>query len=345
MAIATTDAADGEPEAVTAEIIDQVGDDTLPAERDPERWRDGIMHLFERWARGGRGGWSKHTRRAYRRDIEVAIDGDERHDVDGLGPFLDTWTEDDVVEFKLDLFEGYSEATARRRLTALRTFLEYIVDSPGFGLNHNPAANVTGKVSREDDDEDERTEREKERKARETYCPSRKEMHRLIAHASSSRNALLLRMTYRCGLRAAEALRIRWSQLREHSDGEHGVATIHGKGDKGRAVVVPVELWRDLEEWRPEGAGTGDHVFPSREGGAMSRQNFDRILKGTARRAGLESAADISPHSLRHAFATHAYKSGKVGPRELQKQLGHASIETTMRYIHVDSDVCPGDHF
>lgn len=344
MSIARTDAHQDSNEVIDAELVDQA-DGTLPAERDPERWREATMQLFEKWARPERSGWSQHTRRAYRRDIVVALDGDDRHDVDGLGPFIDTWGEDDVVEYKSDLFDSYSDATAKRRLTALRSFLGYVADCPGIGLAHNPAANVSGRVSRADDDEDDRTERERERLARETYCPSRGEMARLIAAASNTRNEMLLRVTYRCGLRAREALRLRWSQLRAHSDGEHGVATIHGKGDKAREVVVPVELWGDLEEWRPTSAGADEHVFPSREGGAMSRQNFERIIKSTARRADLEAVDELTPHCFRHAFATHAYQSGKIGPRELQKQLGHASLETTATYLHVDSDVCPGDHF
>jgi integrase len=347
MSMARTDA-HGDGEAIDAELVDPANDDdstTLPATRDADRWREKLLDLFEAWARPERSGWSQHTRRAYRRDIVVALDGDEGHEVDGLGPFIDQWDEDGVVGYKADLFAGYSDATAKRRLTALRSFLGYIVDRPDVALAHNPAANVSGRVSRADDDEDERTERERERLARETYCPTRGEMARLIAAARHTRNTMLLRVTYRCGLRATEALRLRWSQLRPHSDGEHGVATIHGKGDKARDVVVPVELWGDLVEWRPEGAGADDHVFPSREGGAMTRQNFERIIKSTARRADLEAADKLTPHCIRHAFATHAYKTGEVGPRELQEQLGHASLETTATYLHIDTDVCPGDHF
>jgi len=148
------------------------------------------------------------------------------------------------------------------------------------------------------------------------------------------RDRAMLELMYASGLRVSELVKLRRDELNL----EHGVVRLVGKGGRERMVpmgepaIAAVQLW--LRQGRPEfaGAQSGDDVFLGRRGEAMSRQNFWLLIKRHALHAGI--GVKLSPHTLRHAFATHLLERG-ADLRAVQTLLGHADLSTTQIYTHV----------
>jgi integrase/recombinase XerD len=142
---------------------------------------------------------------------------------------------------------------------------------------------------------------------------------------------------YACGLRASEAITLRLSDL----DLDAGVLLARGKGSKERMVPVGSKaletLGLYLERARPRLVGLRDEasVFVNLRGGALSRQGLYKIVQRHAASAGLEER--MSPHTLRHTFATHLLAGG-CDLRSLQEMLGHADIGTTQIYTHLSAE-------
>lgn len=148
------------------------------------------------------------------------------------------------------------------------------------------------------------------------------------------RDRAMLELMYACGLRVTELVRLGAHQLNL----QRGVTQVIGKGGRERLVPVGEEaqhwLERYLRQGRPElaGAEPAEALFLSIRGEAMTRQNFWHLIKRHARRAGI--AAKLSPHTLRHAFATHLLEHG-ADLRAVQMLLGHRDLSTTQIYTHV----------
>ena len=165
---------------------------------------------------------------------------------------------------------------------------------------------------------------------------------KVLEAAPDLRGRALLELLYAAGLRVSEAIGLD----REDLSTEGGYVRVIGKGDKERLVPVgDVALdWlgRWLEEDRPALLAR-HHVEPLRggplflgdRGGRLARQQAFAIVRGAARRAGL--AEGVSPHTLRHSFATHLLEGG-ADLRIVQELLGHASISTTQLYTHVTGE-------
>ncbi len=157
------------------------------------------------------------------------------------------------------------------------------------------------------------------------------------------RDRAMLELFYSCGLRVSELCSLTPAELNLTD----GVLIARGKGSKER--VVPMgeraveQLRRYLAQARPllvgraggrgGGRGASRQLFVNARGGALRRESVCRILKAHARRAGI--ARTISPHKLRHTFATHLLAHG-ADLRVVQALLGHADISTTQLYTHVD---------
>ncbi len=147
------------------------------------------------------------------------------------------------------------------------------------------------------------------------------------------RDKAMLELLYATGLRVSELVGLRIAQLELRG----GYLIAFGKGSKERVVPVgeAAERWlgRYLREVRPAWArGRHDAVFVSRRGGALTRQGFWKLLKAYGRAAGVTRS--LSPHVLRHSFATHLLEHG-ADLRAVQSLLGHADISTTEIYTHV----------
>lgn len=141
------------------------------------------------------------------------------------------------------------------------------------------------------------------------------------------RDTLLLMLLYDCGLRSAEAVSLRLSDVRR----DDHVLIVRGKGSKTRMVPYCDEVEEALRKWlevRP--AASADTVLVSVTGRALLTSDVRRIVAEIGRRVGLV----ISPHMLRHAYATHLL-AGHADLRSIQTLLGHASVATTQRYTQV----------
>jgi integrase/recombinase XerD len=168
---------------------------------------------------------------------------------------------------------------------------------------------------------------------------SEEEVERLLAAPSSEdplgvRDKTMLELLYATGLRVSELVSLRLGQLSQ----DMGVVRIVGKGSKERLVPVG-EVALDCARSYVSGARVlllgerlSDALFVSKRGEAMTRQAFWQLIKRYAVRAGITKS--ISPHTLRHAFATHLLNHG-ADLRVVQMLLGHADISTTQIYTHV----------
>lgn len=168
---------------------------------------------------------------------------------------------------------------------------------------------------------------------------SERDVERLLAAPNLQqpiglRDRAMLELLYACGLRITELVTLGYGALSL----TQAVVRVTGKGGKDRLVPMGEEaaywLQRYLSEARPRLAdSTGsDFVFPGRGGSAMTRQNFWYRIKSYALGCGIR--ASISPHTLRHAFATHLLNNG-ADLRAVQMLLGHSDLSTTQIYTHV----------
>src|SRR3954447_23322816 len=155
------------------------------------------------------------------------------------------------------------------------------------------------------------------------------DVHRMLSLEPNQRNRVLVTLLYVSGIRVSEATGLCWRDLQPA--GESGQITVFGKGGVTRSVHLPASVWNDILPLRAS-AGADEPVFRSRKkSGALQPLAILRIVRKAALRAGIE--LPVSPHWLRHAHASHALDRG--APIHLvQSTLGHASINTTGRYLH-----------
>jgi integrase/recombinase XerD len=158
------------------------------------------------------------------------------------------------------------------------------------------------------------------------------DLHRILSLEPNPRNRAILTLLYASGIRVSELCALSWRDLQPAGDG--GQITVFGKGGKTRAVQLPQSVWKLLVALRPAEAKPDTAVFVSRKkkhGGRLKPLGILRIVRAAARRAGID--LPVSPHWFRHAHASHALDRG--APIHLvQATLGHASINTTGRYLH-----------
>jgi integrase/recombinase XerD len=270
-------------------------------------------------------GLSRNTLEAYRSDLQQFGDFLHRRGLHALtaGPA-------DLAAFISELAGGregrppVASATLQRKIACLRSFYRHlrrdqvIVDDPTSEL------------------------RAPRRPAKLPEVLSRDEVALLLAQPKGTapaalRDRALLETMYACGLRASEATALELSEL----DLRGGVLRARGKGSKERLVPVGSKAAQTLAEYlehgRPMLVGLGEEtrVFVNRRGGGLSRQGLYKIVQRHARTAGLERR--MSPHTLRHTFATHLLAGG-CDLRSLQEMLGHADIGTTQMYTHLSAE-------
>ncbi len=148
------------------------------------------------------------------------------------------------------------------------------------------------------------------------------------------RDRTMLELLYATGLRVSELINLRQSEINLNQ----GVLRITGKGDRERLIPIGEEAQRWLREFlggpRVEILleRQTDYLFPTRRGDRMTRQAFWHIIKRYAKKA--EISGKLSPHTLRHAFATHLLNNG-ADLRVVQMLLGHSDLSTTQIYTHV----------
>ncbi|HEX6116931.1 MAG TPA: site-specific tyrosine recombinase [Solirubrobacterales bacterium] len=281
-------------------------------------------------------GLARNTLTAYRTDLLQYGEFLYRH---GIGPAEAKPA--DVSEFLAELATGApangsdedgnghtrapcSAATINRKAACLRSFYRHLRRQEV--LSEDPTANLAAP-----------------RRGRKLpHVLGLGEVKRLLEGAGGSdaialRDRALLEVMYACGLRASEATGLEVTD----ADLRRGFVRAHGKGSKERIVPLGREaagaLRRYLNRGRPElvGASGERKLFVNFRGGPLTRQGLYKIIRRHARAAGLEGK--MSPHTLRHTFATHLLAGG-CDLRSVQEMLGHADIATTQMYTHLSGE-------
>lgn len=148
------------------------------------------------------------------------------------------------------------------------------------------------------------------------------------------RDRAMLELLYATGLRVSELVKLQLNQVDSH----RGLVRLLGKGNKERLVPLGEEALMWLDQYLQEARGLllgqqqCDYLFVTQRGGPMTRQAFWYLIKRHAKQAGI--TRPLSPHTLRHAFATHLLNHG-ADLRVVQMLLGHSSLSTTQIYTHV----------
>jgi integrase/recombinase XerD len=270
-------------------------------------------------------GLSRNTLEAYRSDLLQFGAFLRRRGADAL-----TADHADLAGFLSELAAGGPErpavapATLQRKAACLRSFYRHLRREGA--IHHDPTADL----------------RAPRKSQRLPQVLSRGEVARLLAaprgtDPAALRDRALLELMYACGLRASEAIALEVGDI----DLETGVLRARGKGSKerivpiGREAVLATRAY--LDRGRPALVGLRDEprLILNRRGGGLTRQGLYKIVQRYARAAGLEGR--MSPHTLRHTFATHLLAGG-CDLRSLQEMLGHADIATTQIYTHLSAE-------
>jgi integrase len=167
--------------------------------------------------------------------------------------------------------------------------------------------------------------------------PTKEAIHKVLAHVTTFHNFVFFSTVYSCGLRLQEALNLQVSDI----DSARMMVYVHrGKGAKDRYVPLPKETLSLLREyWKTH--RNAKLVFPALGRGhiggptatvSMNRASVQGALGRAVKKAGITKK--LSVHTLRHAYATHLLEQG-VNIRVIQRYMGHKSLETTMRYLHL----------
>jgi integrase/recombinase XerD len=275
-------------------------------------------------------GLSRNTLDAYRTDLlqfgrfleerELSALDAEARDVADFLEFLARGTAGDGADAR----PPASPATIHRKSACLRSFYRHL-RRDGL-LDTDPTATLSAP----------------RRSRKLPQVLTRGEIETLLAQPrgtdpASLRDRALLELMYACGLRASEAIGLELMDV----DIEEGVLRARGKGSKERVVPIGQAALRALriylERGRPKlvKGAPETHLFVNFRGGHLTRQGLYKIVRRHALTAGL--AGRMSPHTLRHTFATHLLAGG-CDLRSVQEMLGHADVSTTQLYTHLSSE-------
>ena len=269
-------------------------------------------------------GLSRNTLNAYRTDLQQYGEYLSEHDRDALAA-----RPADVADFLAELATGgqrpaCSAATIHRKAACLRSFYkhlrrdEMIGDDPTAALSAPRRAKKLPQVL--------------------NYA----EVQKLLASPRGSepttlRDRALLEVMYACGLRASETIGLELADIDTHE----GFLRARGKGSKERMVPLGRQAIAAINGYmrggRPKLVGDRHEpkLFVNFRGGPLTRQGLYKIVQRHARDAGLDGR--MSPHTLRHSFATHLLAGG-CDLRAVQEMLGHADISTTQIYTHLSGE-------
>ncbi len=269
-------------------------------------------------------GLSPHTLRAYGRDLAQLRD----HLADRAGegtPSVDSLDARDVRSFLAARHAASSPATRARKLSSIRTFLDWVAE--GRGDDRNPAREVQAPKQRR----------------RLPNVLSEEEAARLAEGVPSTRprsevlqarDRAIVELLYGSGLRVGECAALDVDGI----DRVRGEVRVLGKGNKERIVPVGGPSLDALDAWLAVRAllkPRGDRaLFLNQRGRRLSSRSVRAMVRDRALQLGIDK--HVHPHALRHSFATHLLDGGG-DLRAIQEMLGHASLSTTQRYTHLSA--------
>ncbi|MBI3623816.1 tyrosine-type recombinase/integrase [Candidatus Pacearchaeota archaeon] len=173
------------------------------------------------------------------------------------------------------------------------------------------------------------------RPKKERKIPSvltKEEIKRLLGVLPTEKSKLMVSLVYACGFRVSELANLKVSNL----DFNEKVGYIRqAKGRKDRIFNIPLFLINDLEKQAKEQKANNQEFLFTGPNGKLSDRNMQKIVRNAAKKAGINKK--ISPHTLRHSFATHLLENG-VDIRKIQELLGHADLSTTQIYTHISTE-------
>lgn len=265
-------------------------------------------------------GLSANSVEAYLRDLRVLLNWCDRL---ALNPVKLSF--DDLQAFVYQNFHpGSNVRTQARVISGIRSFYRFLLYHDY--IEQDPSELI-------------------ELPKKETHLPdvlTVEEIDSMIAQIDLStkegtRNRAIIEMLYGSGLRVSELVNLKLSKMYR----QEGYMLIDGKGSKQRLVPISPEAEKWFAYWMEDRAklniakGAEDYAFLNRGGKPLTRVMIFLIIKGLATQAGITKT--ISPHTLRHSFATHLLQNG-ADLRIIQTLLGHENITTTEIYTHVDVD-------
>ena len=265
-------------------------------------------------------GASQNTLSAYQSDLKL----------------FSKWLNDDLSHINSNHINDYfkhrqlSAATQSRILTCLRIFYQYLITQQL--IKNNPTAKL---------------HHPKQTQKLPVFL-NIEEVDRLLNTPDKNtifglRDRAMLELLYSCGLRVSELITLDYHNINLNEE----YIRIHGKGNKERLLPMGEVAIDYLDTYEKKArpfllkSGQTDHYFLSNRGSGMSRQNFFYIIKAYAVKAGIDKP--LSPHTLRHAFATHLVQQG-ADLRSVQLMLGHSDISTTQIYTHIQNVQLKSQH-
>lgn len=271
---------------------------------------------------------SKNTTASYIKDLEgyqKYLNEEKKKDS------VDSITKSDIEDYLEYLNKGdYTTTSIARKLTAIKNFHKYLF--------------ATNRLSV---DESLTIERPKLRKALPNVLTV-EEVDKLLDISLNTpfdyRNKAMLELLYGTGLRITEMLDLKVGDV----DFENCIVRCFGKGSKERIVPIGEYIISSLTDYLEIGRRQlinskkmTDYLFLNNHGGRISRFSFFKILKKLLKEKGIKK--DVSPHSLRHSFATHMLENG-ADLRSIQELLGHSDIATTRIYTHITNKKVENDY-
>lgn len=287
-----------------------------------------LIDAFVEYIRDRRG-YSRHTIRNYQSDLVQFVDfltggkgldkGDD-HILEAITPLV-------IREYLGSLYGKMTRSSIARKFSAVRSFFLFL-EKKGL-YKGNPAADIaTPRL--------------------EKYLPGLltvDDVFRLIDKPGKTRpldlrDLAIMEVLYSCGIRASEIEALNLNSI----DFNERLVRVIGKGDKerivpiGRKAIKAVNLYLEATRENRKKAGilsTDGPLFINARGGRLSVRSIGRIIKRYALESGM--SPEISPHSMRHSFATHLLDGG-ADLRSVQELLGHKNLSTTQKYTHVSLD-------
>jgi integrase/recombinase XerD len=272
-------------------------------------------------------GFSDNTAAAYRNDLQHDLAAFAEQEIGRRGsiPSWASFSRQDMLSYLLHLKErGYAATTQARKVAAAKSFFGFMVAEGR--LRANPTENVGSP----------NVGRPLPKPISVTQVRRLLEQPAKLSTPEAKRDRAMLELLYASGMRVSELVGLNLDDI----IGD-GYVRCFGKGHKERIIPIHQRAVLAVEEYTKEARSKLTQnrqeraLFLNRRGERLTRQGFWQILKAYAKQAQL--GADITPHTLRHSFATHML-SGGADLRSVQELLGHANISTTQVYTHLTTE-------
>ncbi|MGD8984762.1 MAG: tyrosine recombinase XerC [Desulfobacteraceae bacterium] len=273
-------------------------------------------------------GYSDHTVKNYQVDLDhflkFLVNKEKSTEKNQIAPELESIDFLVIREYLGRLYGRYKRTTIARKLSAIRSFF-YFLERKGL-VQSNPAADISSP---------------KQGRYIPTHLPV-DEMFRLLegpdrAKPLGLRDLAILEVLYSCGIRVSELAGLNLSSI----DFDQRLVKVLGKGNKERIVPIGRKALRAIQDCveatlplrkKTQRDPQDEPLFINFRGGRLTTRSIGRVVKKYASQCGLMT--EITPHSLRHTFATHLLDGG-ADLRSVQELLGHVSLSTTQKYTHV----------